>query len=74
MSKRVVDPWPPTDAKPGDLWGAFRLGADGWWRLDTPGHQRQRGGIKLGAPGQDMACPAPSPSLSKSHNSDKPAK
>lgn len=27
------DPWPPTEAKPGDTWGAYVMCEDGWWRL-----------------------------------------
>lgn len=26
-------PRPPSDAKPGDVWGAYRFDSDGWWRL-----------------------------------------
>lgn len=29
-------PWPPSDAKPGDVWGAYRMDPDGWWRLNAP--------------------------------------
>ena len=25
---------PPSDAKPGDVWGAYILCPDGWWRLN----------------------------------------
>jgi hypothetical protein len=25
---------PPTDANPGDTWGAYVLCEDGWWRLN----------------------------------------
>lgn len=28
------DPWPPSDAKPGDTWGAYIMCEDGWWRLN----------------------------------------
>ena len=28
------DPWPPSDAKPGDVWGAYVRCRDGWWRLN----------------------------------------
>lgn len=27
-------PWPPSDAKPGDIWGAYRLTRSGWWTLN----------------------------------------
>lgn len=35
MSETENDPWPPSDAKPGDCWGAYRLAEDGWWRLNS---------------------------------------
>jgi hypothetical protein len=32
-------PWPAAVAKPGDVWGAYRLESDGWWRLAPPAAQ-----------------------------------
>lgn len=32
---------PSSDAKPGDVWGAYRLDEDGWWRLTTDPHPAQ---------------------------------
>lgn len=31
-----VNSEPPSSAKPGDTWGAYRLGLNGWWQLSTP--------------------------------------
>lgn len=32
----ISDSSPPIDAQPGDVWGAYILHADGWWRLNLP--------------------------------------
>lgn len=28
-------PWPLGNARPGTVWGAYRLDYDGWWRLNV---------------------------------------
>jgi membrane-associated PAP2 superfamily phosphatase len=30
-------PWPPKHARPGYVWGAYKLDKDGWWRLNSKG-------------------------------------
>lgn len=61
-----IDSCPPPDAKPGDIWGAYIMCEDGWWRLTDPHPARNQSPVQSSEQCPSCAMPSGTPDTSPS--------